>query len=200
MGIKDACQHNQSLPYSSLHHHGQDQRTFRGHQGQDCGLAQGRDGLQDHRQEEKETTVGGIIRKWKKYKLTINGAPCKISLGGVRMIMRWVRDPPGTTRDELDNDLKAAGTTVTKKTSGNTLLRNESKSCRVCKAPRLKKGHVQARRKSASEHLNDSEAWEKAMWSNETKIELFGIVSTRLVWRERNAEYSPKNNIPTVKH
>ena len=38
------------------------------------------------------------------------------------------------------------------------------------------------------------------MWSDETKIELFGINSTRRVWRKRNAEYNPKNTIPNVKH
>ena len=38
------------------------------------------------------------------------------------------------------------------------------------------------------------------MWSDETKIELFGIDSIRRVWRKRNAEYNPKNTIPTVKH
>ena len=43
-------------------------------------------------------------------------------------------------------------------------------------------------------------AWEKVMWSDENKIELFGINSTRRVWRKRNAEYNPKNIIPTVKH
>ena len=38
------------------------------------------------------------------------------------------------------------------------------------------------------------------MWSGETIIELFGINSTRHVWRKRNAEYNPKNTIHTVKH
>ena len=38
------------------------------------------------------------------------------------------------------------------------------------------------------------------MWSDETTIELFGINSTRRVWRKRNAEYNTKNTIPTVKH
>ena len=38
------------------------------------------------------------------------------------------------------------------------------------------------------------------LWSDETKIELFGINSTPRVWRERNADYDPKNTIPTVKH
>ena len=38
------------------------------------------------------------------------------------------------------------------------------------------------------------------MWSDETKIEPFGINSTCRVRRKRNAEYKPKNTIPTVKH
>ncbi|KAJ8333437.1 hypothetical protein SKAU_G00414450 [Synaphobranchus kaupii] len=96
---------------------------------------------------EKETTVGAIIRKWKKHKMTINrprsGAPRKISSRGVSMIMRKVRDQPRTTREELVNDLKAAGTTVTKKTIGNTLRRNGLKSCSARKVPLLKKAHVQ---------------------------------------------------------
>ncbi len=40
----------------------------------------------------------------------------------------------------------------------------------------------------------------KVLGSDETKIELFGINSTRRVWRRRNAAYDPKNTIPTVKH
>src|SRR4029434_6902880 len=35
------------------------------------------------------------------------------------------------------------------------------------------------------------------MWSDETKIKLFGINSTCRVWRGKNAEY---DTIPTVKH
>ena len=38
------------------------------------------------------------------------------------------------------------------------------------------------------------------MWSDENKIKLFGINSTCRVWRGKNAEYDPKNTIPTVKH
>ena len=40
----------------------------------------------------------------------------------------------------------------------------------------------------------------KVLWSDETKMELFGINSTRHVWRRRNAAYDPKNILPPVKH
>ena len=40
----------------------------------------------------------------------------------------------------------------------------------------------------------------KVLWSDGTKMELFGINSTRHVWRRRNAAYDPKNTSPIVKH
>ncbi len=150
---------------------------------------------------EKVTTVGVIILKWKKHKITVNlhrsGAPCKISPRGVSMIMRTVRNQSRTTREDLVNDLKASGIIVTKNTIGNTLRREGLKSCSARKVPLLKKAHVQAHLKFA----NDTEEnWLKVLWSDEIKIELFGINSTRRVWRRRNAAYDPKNTIPTVKH
>ncbi len=76
---------------------------------------------------EKAKTVGAIIRKWTKF-MTVNlprtGAPCKISPRGVSMILRKVRDQPRTTREDLVNDLKRAGTTVSTVTISNTLHRH----------------------------------------------------------------------------
>ncbi len=94
-----------------------------------------------------KTTVGVIICKWKKHKITANlpqtGTPCKISPHGVSMITRTVRNQPRTTREDLVNYLKAAGTIVTKKTIGNTLRHEGLKSCSARKVPLLKKAHVQ---------------------------------------------------------
>ncbi len=150
---------------------------------------------------EKVTIVGVIIYKWKKHKITVNlprsGAPWKISPCGVSMIMRTVRNQPRTTREDLVNDLKAAGTIVTKKTIGNTLHREGLKTCSARKVLLLKKAHVQARLKFANE---SEENWVKVLWSNETKIQLFVINSTRCVWRRRKAAYDPKNTIPTINH
>ncbi|KAK3511303.1 hypothetical protein QTP70_000274 [Hemibagrus guttatus] len=153
----------------------------------------------------KKSTVGAIIRKWKTYKTTDNlprsGAPCKISPRGVKMITRTVSKNPRTTRGDLVNDLQRAGTKVTKATISNTLRRQGLKSCSARRVPLLKPVHVRARLESAREHLDDPEEdWENVIWSDETKIELFGKNSTCGVWRRKNAELHPKNTIPTVKH
>ncbi len=104
-----------------------------GCQGQDCRPTQGWNGLQDHRQAawwEGDNSCA-INRKWNFFFLTFNlprsGAPCKISPRGVSMIMRTVRNQSRTTREDLVNDLKAAGTIVTK-TIGNTLRCDGQKS------------------------------------------------------------------------
>ncbi|KAG1937261.1 hypothetical protein F2P79_018180 [Pimephales promelas] len=99
------------------------------------------------------------------------GAPCKILPRGVSMILRKT------------------------KTSWFEIMYGTEGS------PAFKPARVKARLKFANDHLDDpEESWEKVMWSDETKIELFAHNSTNRVWRKKNGEYHPKNTIPTVKH
>lgn len=42
--------------------------------------------------------------------------------------------------------------------------------------------------------------WRKVLWSDETKIELFGHQTRRYVWRKPNTAHHHKHTIPTVKH
>ncbi|XP_072556232.1 uncharacterized protein [Paramormyrops kingsleyae] len=147
---------------------------------------------------EKRTTVGAIVRKWKRLMMTVNvprtGAPRKISPRGVSMMLRMVKNQPRATREELVNAVKRAGTIVSKATISNTLRLHGLKSCITRKVPLLKSAHVQARLKFARDHLDDpEESWEKVLWSDETKVELFGLNSIRRVWRKKNYEYHPNN-------
>ena len=44
-----------------------------------------------------------------------------------------------------------------------------------------------------------SEFWNNILWSEETKVELFGRNHVSHVWRRKNSAFEPKNTIPTVK-
>uniref|UniRef100_A0AAR2JYH4 Tc1-like transposase DDE domain-containing protein n=1 Tax=Pygocentrus nattereri TaxID=42514 RepID=A0AAR2JYH4_PYGNA len=120
----------------------------------------------------KKSTVGAINRKWKTYKTTTN---LPRSGAPCKISAR----NPRTTWGDLMNDQQKAGTNVTKATVSNR----------------------RARLKFAREHLDVlEEYWENVIWSDETKVELFGTNTTHRVWRRVNAELHPKNTIPTVKH
>ena len=42
--------------------------------------------------------------------------------------------------------------------------------------------------------------WQNVLWSDETKMELFGRNAKHYVWHIPNTTHHPKNTIPTVKH
>ena len=65
----------------------------------------------------------------------------------------------------------------------------------------LKKAHLESYLRNAKNHSRNSEAmWQKVLWSDETKMELFGLTPKRYVWHKPNTAHHPKNTIPTVKH
>ncbi|KAL0203674.1 hypothetical protein M9458_001692, partial [Cirrhinus mrigala] len=61
--------------------------------------------------------------------------------------------------------------------------------------------HPSARLESAKRHLKDSQTMRnKILWSDETKIELFGLNAKCHVWRKPDTAHHLANTIPTVKH
>ena len=42
--------------------------------------------------------------------------------------------------------------------------------------------------------------WQRVLWSDETKMELFGLNAKRYIWCKPNTAHHPKNTIHTVKH
>lgn len=150
-------------------------------------------------------SVGSIVRKWKTSGHTVNcprtGAPRKISTRAISRIVRIVENDPKTTRNELVRTLHDAGVKVTRQTVGNALRKEGLRSCKPRKVPLLKRNHVQSRLKFANEHLcKPASFWNNVLWSDETKIEFFGLNSKQRVWRRKNEAFNPKNTVPTVKH
>ncbi|KAI3353890.1 hypothetical protein L3Q82_005098 [Scortum barcoo] len=67
--------------------------------------------------------------------------------------------------------------------------------------PLLSKRHMAARLEFAKMHLKDSQTMRnKILWSDETKIELFGVNARRHVWRKPGTAHHTGQYIPTVKH
>ncbi|CAJ0944857.1 unnamed protein product [Ranitomeya imitator] len=134
--------------------------------------------------KSEEINSGLIIRKWKTYKTTDNlprsGAPRKIPSPWGQNDHKNGEQNPRTTRGDLVNELQRAGTNLTRPTISNTLRHHGLRSCSARRVPLLKPVHVRARLKFAREHLDDPEEfWENVLWSDETKLELFG--ETQLV-------------------
>ena len=46
----------------------------------------------------------------------------------------------------------------------------------------------------------DPSFWSTILWSDETKLELFGHMDAEYVWRRKGEAYKPKNTMPTIKH
>ncbi|CDQ78940.1 unnamed protein product [Oncorhynchus mykiss] len=69
------------------------------------------------------------------------------------------------------------------------------------KNPLLQNRHKKARLRFSTAHGDkDCTFWRNVLWSDETKIELFGHNYHRYVWRKKGQACKPKNTIPTVKH
>ncbi len=73
-----------------------------------------------------------------------------------------------------------------------TALRREGlKSCSTRKVPPAQESTCSG----PSEVCDSEENWVKVLWSDETKIQLFGINSTRRVWRRTPRTPSPPSNM-----
>ena len=107
---------------------------------------------------------------------------------------------PIVTREELQEDLRSSGCSVTKRAISNEMLRNSLKSRRPKKIPFLLKRHRDARLKFVRQHKeNENSFWERVLWTDETEIELFGHNYRNYVWRKDGEANSPKNTVSTAK-
>ena len=80
------------------------------------------------------------------------------------------------------------------------MLRNGLKSWRPRKTPILLKRHRHARLIFLRHHKEkENSFWERVLWTNETKIELFGHDYRNHMLGKDSEVNSPKNTVPTVK-
>lgn len=150
------------------------------------------------------STVRNVIRKWKDTgSVAVRercGRPKKISKRQKRRLVRKITEQPQTTSKELQEDLASDGIHVHRSTVQRA-LHDEMLHGRVMrKKPFLRPQHKKNRLNYAKSHLDKPEAfWNNILWTDETKIELFGHNQKRYAWRKKNTAFEEKNLLPTVK-
>ncbi|KAG2468107.1 TCB1 transposase, partial [Polypterus senegalus] len=145
-----------------------------------------------------KSTVASIILKWKTFGTTRTlpraGHLAKLSYWGRRALVREVKKNPKITLAELQRCSQEMGESCRKSTITAALHQSGRK-------PLLSARHRTARMDYAKRHLKDSKmVRNKILWSENTKIELFGLNSKRYVWRQPGTAHHLSNTVPTVKH
>ncbi len=107
---------------------------------------------------------------------------------------------PTTTSKELQASLASVKVSVhdstIRKRLGKMACMAEFQDQNRCWAKRTK-AHLSFARK----HLDDpQDFWENTLWTDETKVELFGRCVSHYIWRKSNTAFQKKNIIPTVKY
>ncbi|KAG2466802.1 TC1A transposase, partial [Polypterus senegalus] len=151
------------------------------------------------------STVASIIHKWKKFETTRTlpraGRPSKLSDRGRRALVRKVTKNLMVTLSELQRSSVERGE-PSRRTTISAAIQQSGLYGRVARRkPLLSKRHMAAHLEFAKRHLKDSQTMRnKILWSDETKIELFGVNARRHVWRKPGTAHHQANTIPTVKH
>ncbi len=145
-----------------------------------------------------KSTVASIILKWKTFGTTRTlpraGRPAKLSYRGKRTLVREVKKNPKITVAELQRCFREMGESCRKSTITAALHQSGLYGRVARRKPLLSARHMKA-------HMEDSKmVTNKILWSDETKIELFGLNSKRYVWRKPGTAHHLSNTVPTVKH
>lgn len=151
------------------------------------------------------STAQSIIKKHNMFGTVKNrkgrGRKSKVSDKLARKLVREASNNPRVTTKAILTNLKESGTTISRQTLQRVLHKAGLHGCRPRKTPLLQPRHVKTRLAFAKAHLDkDNTFWENVLWSDETKLELFGHRDVAFVWRKKGEAFSPKNTVPTVKH
>ncbi|KAG2465684.1 TCB1 transposase, partial [Polypterus senegalus] len=151
------------------------------------------------------STLASITCKWKKFETTRTlpraGRPSKLSDRGRRVLVREVTKNPMVTLSELQRSSVERGE-PSRRTTISAAIHQSGLYGRVARwKSLLTKRHMAARLEFTKRHLKDSQTMRnKILWSDETKIEIFGVNARHHVWRKPGTAHHQANTIPTVKH
>ncbi|CAK9803685.1 Transposable element Tc1 transposase [Anthophora quadrimaculata] len=153
------------------------------------------------------STVQKIINKF-RYEGTVRNKPGRgrkkiLTTAEERFICRKIKIDPQTNIRNLTSEVSSRIKTKISVETIRRTLRKEGYNGRIArKKPYISEANRKKRLEFAKAFVNyDESFWENVIFSDETKINLFGRDGRKqIVWRKVNTEYDKKNTCPTIKH
>lgn len=153
----------------------------------------------------QRSTVRAIIHKWRRYGTVVilprSGRPTKMTPRAWPRLTAEVTKDPKITSKQLQASLASVNVNVHDSTIRKTLGKNGIHGRVPRRKPLLSKKNIKARLTFAKTHLDHPQSfWNNVLWTDESKVELFGRNASRYIWRKKNTAFEKKNIVPTVKH
>ncbi|KAI3363740.1 hypothetical protein L3Q82_001204 [Scortum barcoo] len=153
----------------------------------------------------QRTTVRAIIHKWRKLGTVANlprsGRPPKITPRVRRRLIQEVTKDPQKTSKELQASLASVKVSVHDSTIRKVLAKGGIHGRVPRRKPLLSKKNTKDRLTFAKRYLDyPQDFWRNILWTDESKIDLFGRCTARYIWRKNGTAFDKKNIMPTVKH
>lgn len=156
--------------------------------------------------KKPHTTIQYIVKQYKltgSYKIrSRSGRPKKMTPREEASIVRQIIIDPKKSAPKLKEEVRELfSKNVCSQTVRNCIHRAGYKGCVARKKPLISEANRKKRLTFAKEYVNKPpEFWESIIFSDETKINLFGSDGRAKVWRKKNAAFDIKNLCSTVRH
>lgn len=151
-------------------------------------------------------TVAKVLQRFSKTGSTRNtsrqGRPKKLSPRNVRQVQRLTSKNRRMSAGSIATEIaESRGPSVSAQTIRRTLQQAGLHGRRPRRKPLLKPAHKKSRKQFAQDKQSKGmDYWNQVLWSDETKINLFGSDGVQRVWRRPGEEYRDDCVLPTVKH
>lgn len=153
-----------------------------------------------------KATIQSIIEKYRKTGCVENlpgrGRKRAFSVKESRRIMKKIKVNPFLSAPKIAQEVQEEmGKTVSVSTIKKYLHEGGVKGRTARKKPMISNRNRIKRLQFAKTHLKETpNYWKRILWSDETKINLFGNDGPAKVWRKPNEALKSKNIRPTMKH